>query len=124
MEMTAEVAAGFRHTPFTEEHEMFRKSVRAFVEHELNPHVDAWEAAGVWPAHDVLKKMGDLGFLGLNYPADYGGVSSGLRRGRGGCLVHGGAGGGTGSVPLRGRADGHPGAYRYVYPGAGEVRQR
>ncbi|HUN08922.1 MAG TPA: acyl-CoA dehydrogenase family protein [Aggregatilineales bacterium] len=76
MEMTAEVAAGFRHTPFTEEHEMFRKSVRAFVEHELNPHVDAWEAAGVWPAHDVLKKMGDLGFLGLNYPADYGGAEA------------------------------------------------
>ena len=76
MEMTAEVAAGFRHTPFTEEHEMFRKSVRAFVEHELNPHVDEWEAAGVWPAHDVLKKMGDLGFLGLNYPADYGGAEA------------------------------------------------
>lgn len=58
---------------FTPEHEMFRQSVRRFVEQELNPHVDEWEEAGVWPAHDVLRKMGDLGFLGLTYPEEYGG---------------------------------------------------
>ncbi|MGQ9908057.1 MAG: acyl-CoA dehydrogenase family protein [Candidatus Flexifilum sp.] len=62
--------------PFTEEHEMFRKAVRAFVEKELNPHVEEWERAGIWPAHDVLKKMGDLGFLGLNYPEEYGGQNA------------------------------------------------
>jgi citronellyl-CoA dehydrogenase len=62
--------------PFTEEHEMFRKSVRAFVDKELNPHADEWEAAGSWPAHAVLKKMGELGFLGLNYPAEYGGAQA------------------------------------------------
>ncbi len=58
---------------FTPEHEMFRQSVRRFVEQELNPHVDEWEEAGIWPAHDVLRKMGDLGFLGLSYPEEYGG---------------------------------------------------
>lgn len=62
--------------PFTAEHDMFRKAVRAFVEKELNPHVEAWEHAGIWPAHDVLKKMGDLGFLGLNYPEEYGGQNA------------------------------------------------
>lgn len=62
--------------PFTAEHDMFRKAVRTFVEKELNPHVEAWEHAGIWPAHAVLKKMGDLGFLGLNYPEEYGGQNA------------------------------------------------
>lgn len=62
--------------PFTEEHEMFRKSVRNFVEKELNPHCEEWEAAGTWPAHEVLKKMGDLGFLGLNYSEEFGGANA------------------------------------------------
>jgi citronellyl-CoA dehydrogenase len=64
------------HSPFTDEHEMFRKSVRAFVEKELNPHADEWEAAGIWPAHEVLSKMGALGFLGLNYPEEVGGANA------------------------------------------------
>src|SRR5579859_3935165 len=58
---------------FTPEHEMFRQSVRRFVEQELNPYVDEWEEAGIWPAHDVLRKMGNLGFLGLSYPEEFGG---------------------------------------------------
>ena len=58
---------------FSEEHQMFRQSIRRFVEQELNPHVDAWEEAGAWPGHDVLRKMGTLGFLGLTYPEEYGG---------------------------------------------------
>src|SRR5215469_1794256 len=58
---------------FSAEHNLFRQSVRRFVEQELNPHVDDWEEAGAWPAHDVLRKMGDLGFLGLTYPEEYGG---------------------------------------------------
>ncbi len=61
---------------FTEEHEMFRQTVRAFVEKEINPHADEWEAAGIFPAHDLFKKMGDLGFLGLNYPEEYGGANA------------------------------------------------
>ncbi|MFQ3566460.1 MAG: acyl-CoA dehydrogenase family protein [Aggregatilineales bacterium] len=62
--------------PFTEEHQMFRKSVRTFVENEIVPHVDEWEEAEIWPAHDVLRKMGELGFLGLSYPAEYGGAEA------------------------------------------------
>ncbi|MBE2271465.1 MAG: acyl-CoA dehydrogenase family protein [Anaerolinea sp.] len=62
--------------PFTEEHHMFRRAVRAFVENELNPHADEWEAAGIFPAHAVLKKMGDLGFLGLSYAEEYGGANA------------------------------------------------
>jgi citronellyl-CoA dehydrogenase len=59
---------------FTAEHEMFRQSVRRFVEQEINPHVEEWEAAAIFPAHELFKKMGDLGFLGLTYPEEYGGL--------------------------------------------------
>ena len=58
---------------FNEEHEAFRQMVRKFVDTEINPHVEAWEAAGIFPAHDLFKKMGDLGLLGLTYPEAYGG---------------------------------------------------
>jgi citronellyl-CoA dehydrogenase len=58
---------------FTQEHEMFRQLVRRFVEEEINPHVEEWEEAGIFPAHDLFKKMGDLGMLGLTYPEEYGG---------------------------------------------------
>src|SRR5262245_24523412 len=59
---------------FDEEHTMFRKLVRQFVEKELEPHVDEWEAQRIWPARQVLKKMGQLGLLGLSYPEEYGGA--------------------------------------------------
>jgi citronellyl-CoA dehydrogenase len=62
--------------PFTDEHEMFRKTVRNFVQKEINPHIDAWEEAEAAPLHDLFKKMGDLGFLGLNYPLEYGGAEA------------------------------------------------
>lgn len=58
---------------FTAEHELFRQSLRRFVEQELNPHVDEWEEAGAWPGHEILARMGALGFLGLTYPEAYGG---------------------------------------------------
>ena len=58
---------------FTAEQEAFRQTVHRFVATEINPHVEEWEAARLWPAHDVLRKMGDLGLLGLNYPEEYGG---------------------------------------------------
>lgn len=59
---------------FTEEHELFRASLRRFVDEEINPHVDAWEQAECFPAHEVLAKMGQLDFLGVNYPEAYGGL--------------------------------------------------
>jgi citronellyl-CoA dehydrogenase len=58
---------------FTEEHEMLRQTVRRFVADEINPYVDEWEEAGIFPAHEVFKKAGDIGLLGLNRPEAYGG---------------------------------------------------
>src|SRR5262249_54045256 len=58
---------------FTPEHEELRCSLQKFIAVEVNPHVDEWEAAGIFPAHTLFKKMGDLGFLGLTKPVEYGG---------------------------------------------------
>src|SRR5580704_12233803 len=58
---------------FTPEHEELRRSLRKFIAAEVNPHVDEWEEAGIFPAHELFKKMGDLGFLGLHMPVEYGG---------------------------------------------------
>ena len=59
---------------FTQEHEGIRRGVKKFVEAEINPHIDEWEEAGIFPAHDVFKKMGDQGYLGINKPTKYGGM--------------------------------------------------
>ena len=58
----------------THEHKELHKTVKRFVQEQINPNLDAWEAAGTWPAHDVLKQMGDLGLLGINKPEEYGGL--------------------------------------------------
>ena len=60
------------HPLFTPEHEAFRLGVRSFVESELAPHAEEWERDGHF-ADWVFKRMGDLGFLGVRYPAEYGG---------------------------------------------------
>ncbi len=57
---------------FTAQHEELRKSVRRFVETELAPHAQEWEDAAYF-ADWVFPRMGELGFLGLHYPTDYGG---------------------------------------------------
>ena len=59
---------------FTDEHNQLRRTVRDFVEKEINPHVDEWEEAGAFPAHEVFKKAGKLGLLGINKPEQYGGM--------------------------------------------------
>ena len=59
---------------FTPEHEQIADTVRKFVAKEINPHLPQWEAAGQFPAHELFKKMGDLGLLGIKYPAEYGGM--------------------------------------------------
>lgn len=56
-------------------HEELRTTVRAFVAAEVNPHVDTWEAEGIFPAKKLFKKMGDAGLLGLTKPAAYGGLA-------------------------------------------------
>ncbi len=59
---------------FTEEHDALRKTVSDFVDKELDPHVDEWEKAGRAPLHDIFKKMGNLGLLGISKPVEYGGM--------------------------------------------------
>jgi acyl-CoA dehydrogenase len=56
----------------TDEHELLRRTVRAFVEKEVVPHVDAWEEAGRIP-RTFWRRLGELGLLGLEFPTEYGG---------------------------------------------------
>ncbi|RJP27644.1 MAG: acyl-CoA dehydrogenase [Actinobacteria bacterium] len=57
---------------FTEEHNMLRQSVREFVQKELVPHAEGWEEEGYFPDW-VFKRLGELGYLGLHFPEEYGG---------------------------------------------------
>jgi len=58
---------------FSDELTMLRDQIRRFVETEIVPHGDAWEEAGKVP-REVFAKMGELGFLGMRYPEEYGGA--------------------------------------------------
>ena len=58
----------------TAEHEDFRRSIRAWIDTEINPHVDDWETAGIFPAHEVFASAGRLGFLGATKPEAHGGL--------------------------------------------------
>ncbi|MFQ5457286.1 MAG: acyl-CoA dehydrogenase family protein, partial [Myxococcota bacterium] len=57
---------------FTEDHEIFRKTLRTFCEKELAPHTEEWEAAGIFP-REVFNRFGEMGFLGIRYPEGIGG---------------------------------------------------
>jgi len=59
---------------FTEEHLQLRRTVREFVDKEINPHMEKWDRDGAFPAHDVFKKAGKLGLLGVNKPEAFGGM--------------------------------------------------
>jgi len=59
---------------FTPEHEELRRTVERFCHQEINPHVDEWEEAGIFPAREVFRKLGALGLLGLTKPEAYGGA--------------------------------------------------
>ncbi len=98
-------AARRKHFIFTEEHDQLRDSIRAFVTKELAPHAEEWEET-TFP-DSVFRRMGELGFLGLSYPEEYGGQggdyyanlvlaeemtncnSGGAGHGRGGANRHG-----------------------------------
>jgi acyl-CoA dehydrogenase len=60
---------------FREEHEIFRRSVRQFVEREIIPHTEEWEENGEIPRW-VWRRMGQLGFLGIEYSEEYGGAGA------------------------------------------------
>ena len=59
---------------FTHEHREIQKTLKRFIDEQINPHVDEWEAAEIFPAHEVFKQMGQLGLLGLTKPEAYGGM--------------------------------------------------
>lgn len=58
----------------TAEHDQLRRTVARFVDEDVNPHVAEWEKAEQFPSHDIFKKMGDLGLLGVKYPEEDGGL--------------------------------------------------
>ena len=61
--------------PFTEAHELFRQSVRRFVQDEIVPNTDLWEEREETP-RELFRRMGELGFLGVEYPEEHGGAGA------------------------------------------------
>ena len=59
---------------FTHDHEQIRDTLKRYIDEHINPHVDEWEEANIFPAHQVFKGLGDLGLLGLTKPEAYGGA--------------------------------------------------
>jgi citronellyl-CoA dehydrogenase len=57
----------------TPEHDAFRQMVRSYVEKEVNPNIERWEADEMMPLHDIFSSMAQLGMLGLEYETEYGG---------------------------------------------------
>ncbi len=59
---------------YTHEHLEIQKTLKRYIAEHINPHVDEWEAAEIFPAHEVFKGLGKLGLLGLCKPEEYGGM--------------------------------------------------
>ncbi len=59
---------------YTHEHLAIQNTLKRFIDAEINPHVDEWEEAEIFPAHELFKKLGQLGLLGLTKPQDFGGA--------------------------------------------------
>lgn len=59
---------------FSHEHREIQKTLKRFIDEQINPHVDEWEAAERFPAHEVFKGLGRLGLLGLTKPEAHGGM--------------------------------------------------
>ena len=59
---------------FTHEHRQIQSTLKRFIDDVINPHVDEWEAAEIFPAHEVFREMGKLGLLGLTKPEAWGGA--------------------------------------------------
>ena len=64
-------AAPRKHFIFSDEHEALRESIQSFAQKELAPHSDEWERDGF--PDSVFRRMGELGFLGIHFPEEYGG---------------------------------------------------
>ena len=59
---------------FTEDHVELRRNIRKFIDKEINPYVEEWEEQGAFPGHELFKKLGNAGYLGVNKPVEYGGM--------------------------------------------------
>ena len=59
---------------FTEEHQLFRESLKDFLKKEVVPHIEKWEKTGEIERF-IWKKFGDMGYFGLSYPEEYGGLN-------------------------------------------------
>jgi len=58
----------------THEHKELYRTTQELIQQEINPHVQEWEEAGIFPAHEVAKKFAALGLLGITKPVEYGGL--------------------------------------------------
>src|SRR2546430_16366096 len=91
---------------FTDAHEELRLHIRKCLEKEVQPHLEEWEEK-TFP-DEIFRRFGELGFLGLRYPPEYGGeggghLSGGPASGGGGRRARGG---GRGGRPAARRAGG------------------
>ena len=59
---------------YTEQHLELQRTVKKFIDTEINPQIDEWERNGIFPAHEVFRKMGKLGLLGINKSEAFGGL--------------------------------------------------
>ena len=59
---------------YNEEQKELQNSAIKLIETEINTHVEQWERERIFPAHDVFKKFGQAGFLGINKPEKFGGL--------------------------------------------------
>ena len=59
---------------YTHEHQEIQKTLKRYIDEHINPQVDEWEAAEIFPAHEVFKGLVKLGLLGLCKPEAYGGM--------------------------------------------------
>src|SRR5690606_41786354 len=80
---------------FTEEHNALKNTVLKIMDEHINPYVQEWEKAEIFPAHNIMKIMGDAGLLGISKPEKYGGhgldltYEMVLAETLGGCLANG-----------------------------------
>lgn len=59
---------------YSDQHIQMQDALKRFIESEINPNIAEWERAGIFPAHELFRKLGKLGFLGVNKPEEFGGL--------------------------------------------------